>query len=300
MFPMQKPEPGQTFSSYRDVCRWLNEPVLGGNAKKAQLARWSQHFTWLREGNKWTIVDHEDQQDIAPLTRGSRWSKYIDPQILLTLYAAFHDFGHPAYTKTTLPLKGILLFSLEGLVQLGFCNRNYEQLRGGSLVGIDEDLQRDYFDTSFPRIYTYMVRAFERLSANGAIVYSKPYLIKVGETTRLADRAEADDIDALKATLLRKYDMTEAGVMRSVLRTKFYADLELLVQVQLGFSKLYRVHHLLFTDDSIADLQSISKVMERRKALHKNLNGESVTFHLNLLNTPPFKQITNLVIPTAE
>lgn len=294
---MPIPIPGQSFPSYRAVCTYLNEPILGGNTKKAQLARWRQQFTWLREGNKWIIVEHEDLLEAITKTRNSRWSKYIDPQVLLALYAAFHEFGHPTHTKTTLPLQGILLFSLEGLIQLGFCNPKYKNLRDGELAGIDEDAQREYFDMSFPRIYTYMVRAFERLAANGTIVYSKPYLVTKGSDTRLAERTETNDIDSLKASLLRKLNMTEQAVMRSNLRVKFYQDLELLVQVQLGFTKLYRVHHLLFTEDSIAELPRISEVMRKRQELHNSLNEESLKFHLTLLDQPQFKSITNIVIP---
>jgi hypothetical protein len=294
------PEIGQTFPSYRGICRFLDEPVLAGNSKEAQLKKWRQGFTWIREGNKWIVVEHQDAIEHYTKSRSSRWAKYIEPQILLMLYAAFHDFGHPVHTKTTLPIQGILLFSLEALYQLGFCNDKYFDLRDGKLEGFSESQQQDYYNISFPRIYTTMTNALNRLSAAAVIGYYKEWLITVGKETRLATREERNDIDALKRVLLKRYNKSEQAIMRSQLRIEFFENLALLIEVNLGFSKAYRVHHLLFTEDSIAELPYVSKVMAKRKELNKSLNEESLLFHLKLLNDPPFQQITNLIIPIED
>lgn len=46
---------GVTFNSYKDLCLFLNEEVLGGTSKTAQLKRWKQFFEYSRMGNKMRI-----------------------------------------------------------------------------------------------------------------------------------------------------------------------------------------------------------------------------------------------------
>ena len=46
-----------TYKNYNQVATTINQPILRGNAKSAQLKEWSRFFKWTTYGHKWTITD---------------------------------------------------------------------------------------------------------------------------------------------------------------------------------------------------------------------------------------------------
>ena len=56
---------GQIFKSYKKMCNELNQEVLFGNSKEAQLKEWRRYIEWVKEGQKIIITDIYD----APLDR---------------------------------------------------------------------------------------------------------------------------------------------------------------------------------------------------------------------------------------
>ena len=52
---IQKLEVGMKVKNYKVLCELLNEQVLNGNSKIAQLKQWEQYFTWHKEGNAFII-----------------------------------------------------------------------------------------------------------------------------------------------------------------------------------------------------------------------------------------------------
>lgn len=45
------------YANYKQVAATINQPVLAGTAKTAQLKEWSRFFQWSTNGHKWTITD---------------------------------------------------------------------------------------------------------------------------------------------------------------------------------------------------------------------------------------------------
>ena len=50
-------ETGQTFKNYKELCQALGELVKGGDAKNAQLKKWSRYFSYERQGHKFIITE---------------------------------------------------------------------------------------------------------------------------------------------------------------------------------------------------------------------------------------------------
>lgn len=48
---------GMVIKNYPCLCQLLDEPVKGGNSKKAQLRRWKQYFSFMNCGHKLIIID---------------------------------------------------------------------------------------------------------------------------------------------------------------------------------------------------------------------------------------------------
>lgn len=46
---------GQVFKSYRDLCRFLEADILGGDSKNYQLEEWGRYFRWQRDKHRYVI-----------------------------------------------------------------------------------------------------------------------------------------------------------------------------------------------------------------------------------------------------
>lgn len=52
---------GQVFKSYRDLCRFLDADILGGNSKTYQLEYFAKYFRWQRDKHRWIIQEIYEQ-----------------------------------------------------------------------------------------------------------------------------------------------------------------------------------------------------------------------------------------------
>jgi hypothetical protein len=48
---------GQSFKSYRDLCRWLGADILGGDSKNYQLKEWGRYFRWEQVKHSYVIKE---------------------------------------------------------------------------------------------------------------------------------------------------------------------------------------------------------------------------------------------------
>lgn len=52
---------GMVVKNYKELCKLLNENVLEGNSKKAQLKEWERYFLWEKKGQKFIILEIYDE-----------------------------------------------------------------------------------------------------------------------------------------------------------------------------------------------------------------------------------------------
>lgn len=58
---IDKLEVGMTVKNYKELCSMLGEKVKTGKAKQYQLKEWNRYFNYIKECNKYTIIEiHED------------------------------------------------------------------------------------------------------------------------------------------------------------------------------------------------------------------------------------------------
>lgn len=290
------PKPGQIFHNYKELCNSLNEPVLAGNAKIQQIARWKERFSFKQEGHK-IIITTFIPSNAPPFIR-FRWKDVIDPQIIVRLLQAMQGFG---LNQASSDLKELILYNSEAFIRLGLCNSYHTKLRDGELdCGIETELQQEYYDKSYQRLRDIYYNALVRLHEARYIYYVKRYL-RPDPPMILSDKEEAR-VELLKGELLSAMKFpNERAVCRTNRRFEFYKTLKLLIKTdpKLGYDTLYSVNRIFFTEESIRQVVPYFTKLydaQHQKGCTNETNQRSVSMHLQMFNKPPFEQLTNLVI----
>ena len=291
MSTMPIPQPGQVFKNYKHICAYLSEPILGGESKTAQLSRWSEQFSFIKDGHKIIVTEFA-----KPLPRArARWKNVIDPQIVIRLIEAMRGYG---INQPSSDLKELILYTSEAFVQLGLCNNSHHKLKDGELnCPINSEVQQEYYNKSYNRMRGVFISALERLQESHIICYFKKYMVL--HPARLLPEEEHAEIDLLKGRLLNEMNYpNERAICRTKHRHEFYKLLSILIRThkKLGYDKVYSVYRIFFTEESIAEINDIFITAQARNELTDKANTESFNMHLRLFNEPPFEELTNLVI----
>lgn len=94
-----------TYANYKQVAATINQPILAGTAKTAQLKEWSRFFKWTTYGHKWTITDiYIYEKDKPKVARGDSVVNltYILGQFLLEKTSVLSEYNRVGLSLNTL------------------------------------------------------------------------------------------------------------------------------------------------------------------------------------------------------
>ena len=290
------PKPGQVFRNYKSLCEFLGEPVQAGSSKIAQLKRWSQFFTWTKNGHQIYIINYIDTMEGEKISH--RWKRYIDPQIILLIYQTLSGYGINRHSRA---FKELILYTHDAFDQLGLCNKIYKELESGEVVcTATPEQQSKYYNEAFPRMHKIFNDALKRLHEGRNIYYIKTYIITTESNPEqdLATEEQRIRIELLKGALLREFDKPDVpAVIRSGRGNEFYRLLRILAgQTEYKIKSLYSVYRIAFTEDSLDELQKLYIRYKDRERFKTKTNQESFELFSRLFKDPPFDELNNLVI----
>lgn len=153
---------GQVFKNYKELCRALDEKVMAGNSKKAQLKEWERYFSYTKDGHKFIITEiySEPKEKDDKRILGNNAAYYIDyiEILLLNLFAEYTEQGH----RTLLLSKGKLLYLLKMI------NTNYLFFRDktsklSEYISIPEVEIKDFYESSDSTLTSNIETALKRL-----------------------------------------------------------------------------------------------------------------------------------------
>lgn len=233
---------GMEFKSYRELCNYLEEPILSSNSKKSQLKEWNQYFHFYQpeKTNKY-IIEHINQSKKTKQDNRSKWYGDVSNYILNMLSCI-----KSSYFQTT---KSDLIRSC------GFGNYNF------SIMDIKKDfpLYHKYTDDEerlhlldgYQKIvYTklnYIISSTLRsMKKKGLIFYTSLYLVNKDNETSERDATidEVELIEKLSKEVMKKYGINYIGNIDSSMKQKYYDARESILKKN-GFNNVSKVIRII-------------------------------------------------------
>lgn len=105
---------GMMVKNYEEMCRLLNQDILAGNSKKAQLEQWRRYFDWENDGHKFIILTVYEEPIAGMLPDSAIYAKFMQ----LALMEAFDNINGGTYH----------FFATRLMERVGMVNEDYKQL----------------------------------------------------------------------------------------------------------------------------------------------------------------------------
>ena len=127
---------GMIIKNYKELCCILGVPVKTGNAKKAQLIWFEEHFTYKKEGNKFIIIDiFNTEIKPQPMQGGNNnqieYTKNIEI-LLLDILARDKNNGKIFLSKNK-------LFHMLEMVNVNYLDTNFRIPKLSKFLDIEEN-----------------------------------------------------------------------------------------------------------------------------------------------------------------
>lgn len=175
---------GTVANNYKDMCNILEEPVLQGNSKKAQLKEWKRNFDWDRQGNKYVVTEVYPTELPKDFSENDIYTKYVNTILLKYL----KEKGSGEFTMTQL------------LKVCGFVNEKWNDLVLLDKYIDNENMSysqaRYYYNQLHYHVYTYCVtaitRCLNRLQKNDFLFWHKQLWIQKDGEFRVATKEETE------------------------------------------------------------------------------------------------------------
>lgn len=264
---------GETYPSYKALCKQLNEPVKTGGAKVNQLTHWQTCFLWERHARRYKITKIIKPLDQRPHMQreNSKWYKNV-AIILLNKIAdtIFQGYGNDGYNE-------LVLTSIEIYIVLGLCNSKFKKIKSENLSNIPIEHRLKFHEVATEKFCYILNNVLKSLKKQSIINYTKTYrLNKEGEKkARLATSEEKTLIQEEIHKLLKKYNLkSEHDVMRFHKEKGFYGELNLVLE-QKGLNNCFKVYHIGFAEPYLQRSNEFIDSLETKTTAKIDINGKS-------------------------
>lgn len=255
-------EKGTIGKSYRDMCRILEEPILEGNSKKAQLKEWKRYFDWDKQGNKFVVTEKYIIKLPEDFSDNDVYSKYI--QTIFVKY--LKENGDGEFTMTQL------------LKLCGFVNENWNDI-----TALDKYIENEnvtfaqakyYLNQLSYRVNTYcrtaLFRCLNRLSKRDFLRWYKILYIQDRNATDGKFRLATENEYRIYLNILMqvKKDMNIKYV-NLYNKDAYYKKIDILLE-ERGWNKAYEIIKVICADNFIDDMVKESENEYREALLEVN------------------------------
>ena len=286
-------EPNQTFRNYKELCAFLNEPVVDGNSKIRQLNRWREYFTYRKDKHKFIILTvMHNNIDSIPENSGhvdAVWSRHISVQLYHSLAVAATN---PENFTNRYGLNKLVLSTQEAFEAVGFVNEDFKKLAWYDSPEESPTSSIIFYKAASNKLYDILNKVINTMHVRKVINVFDTYLVHTArgnKTLRLATVDEWGKIRAVCGELLAttySHKSGKPGTLYSVntrgLNKPFYKELsELLEPDEIFYShKVYSISFLA------------SNLQHYRKYL---LHDTEVDLSKGIINTAAYEAIRRIV-----
>lgn len=228
--------------NYKEMCTILEEPILNGNSKRAQLKEWARYFDYERDGHKYIIKEVYASPLPEDFSNNDIYSKYV--QTILVKY--LKESGKGEFTMTQL------------LRLCGFVNENWNDVtalnRYIDIQNISFAKAMYYYNQLYCHVYSYctkaITRCLNRLSVRGFLNWNKVLYIQIGKEKHMATKEEIQKY--LNITFGIKQEM---GIKytNAYNKNEYYKKIDNKLK-ECGWNTAFYLIHIVYATNYINDM----------------------------------------------
>lgn len=253
---------GQTFNSYAELCKHLNEPASYHTDEKArQLEIWSHYFTFAIQNNQFVITDVFDTSPDAVQYLTLKQNTVAQ----LVALCIEHILAQQNQNRISVTMQQLL--RMIGMVSTRYKQIPLAQIQSElpieDITALEVEQCYTLIDTKLSRV---LKDALERLSKRHLVYYNIGYVgIKLdtdGKTiierkhfTADDDIAKSLDISHMALQNLGYYDMTDVALHKAF--KKFFQERNKLAKKYFGYDIVYMEYNIYSNPDTIRSVLEI-------------------------------------------
>ena len=257
---IEKINEGDVIKNYKEMCNLLDDDILAGNSKKAQLKEWERYFDFGRKGQKFIIEKIYDIPRPKTLKENAVYVKTIE---LLLMYELSKRPGYCcSYTKTN-------LFKLLGMINNNyFVNRKF--IISGNLRELNKWEVKHFYGRTNQKLSDILFSALNSMKRRCLIEYTEQNIIveNIDDKTtshRVASISETEDILQVKKKILGEMGYTKMPFLKF---NEFYDKVNERFNELYDWCYVYKEYQIIYNKDFMEnDIDIVKK--EIREELHK-------------------------------
>ena len=248
---------GQVFKSYRKMCEELNQEVLYGNSKEAQLKEWRRYIEWVKDGQKIVVTDIYDtplDRTDGRVTNGTqKYQQYIEDILLAYMDSEINKDN----AKTN--IEGCdyqFAFTLNGLALLcNMVNKRYVAKNIDRVLidaGYTKFNIKDFFSRTELKFSLIINNALQNMEKRKIINYNKVLIVEQNGEKRVATVHDENDYLNMEKLALTK--MNYSSIVEVFIYNKakeYYALVDENIKKHLGWDKCYKAYVINLNNRSI-------------------------------------------------
>ncbi len=262
-------EIGSVVKNYKEMCAILDEEVLEGNSKKAQLKEWERHFLWEKKGQKFIILDVYDTPLAKQDGRQNRniYVQYIEV-ILMKLLSKQKNNGYVFYITMN------QLWKLLGMINNDYKNVTLEDLNnritGYEITSFDV---KKFYQRCNQKLREILFSSLNNLQTRSLIKYEMEVVIVSLDKNNKTHYEVADDKQKRKILKAERQALLDMGleskrqVYAKMKDTEFFERLSSYLHEWYGWEYTYNRIKIIYNKPDIIDT-----VDKDEMRLRKNFN----------------------------
>lgn len=254
---VNKVQIGQVFKSYKKMCEELNQEVLYGNSKEAQLKEWRRYIEWVKDGQKIVVTDIYDtplDKTDGRVTNGTqKYQQYIEDILLAYMDSEINKDN----AKTN--IEGCdyqFAFTLNGLALLcNMVNSRYVSKNIDKVLidaGYTKFNIKDFFSRTELKFSLIINNALQNMEKRKIINYNKVLIVEQNGEKRVATVHDENDYLNMEKLALTK--MNYSSIIEVFIYNKakeYYALVDTNIKKHLNWDKCYRAYVINLNNRSI-------------------------------------------------
>lgn len=251
---------GMIIKNYKELCFLLEEPILDGNSKKAQMKEWSRYFDFEKQGHKFIIKEIYDIPLPEDFSENDIYSKYI--QVILTKYLKEEGCGD---------------FTMTQLLKLcGFVNENWDDMTLLSKYTEENNItypqSKYYYNQLYQHVYSYctkaLTRCLDRLSKRKFLNWKKILYIKVNNVEHEATIEEETKYMNIVYSVRQEMEINRVNVYN---RDEYYKEINKRFN-ECGWDNAIYLIRIVYATDFIDNIIKESEEKYRQSIINVNKN----------------------------
>jgi hypothetical protein len=295
------------FKNYKELCTYLEEPILAGTSKTLQLKIWSESFLWERAGHRFIITTVIKPLETRPYLR-NRQSKWLANSAKLLLNRMLEIVQESKTTNKHTP-SCITITTNEGYRLLGLCNNDFATLKYLDSHVVDMKHRKIFHKTVADKFYSVFNNLLVALQRYNIICFHKTYRYSTKDSNNqiIADiKQHAVIVSVLKETLEEFKVPSTWHVQLYHMEEKFYTRFNELLAVESIFN-CWQVYRIAFTEYSVQDVTKFINTLGELQEAVIDINTKSILYVRSQIenftlsdadyDTTPYELLLELTIP---